>query len=63
MNDLLYRTTNRIKSSVPIYLKQKNRMSAFKKEVIYKKLGLFKKMTEEERMLMLSMHDTEIKMR
>ena len=60
-NELLDRAHKRIREQVPPYLKQKNRMSDFKKQVIYKKLGLFKKMTEEERMLMLSMQDAEKK--
>ena len=36
-------------------------MSAFKAEVIFKKLGLFKKLTEEERMMALSIQAVEKK--
>ena len=51
---ILGRTNTRIEQKNPPYLMSKNRMSNFKREDINKKLGLFKKMTEQERMLMLS---------
>ena len=60
-SQIMNQTNIRIDQKTPAYLKQKNRMSAFKAEVIYKKLGLFKKLTEEERMMALSIQAVEKK--
>ena len=51
---IMDRTNTRIVQKKPDYLQKKDRISNFKNEIIFKKLGLFKKMTEEERILMLS---------
>ena len=58
---LLKRTKVRIEHKTPVYLQQKNRMSDFKRQVIHKKLGLYKKLTEEERILALSIQAVEKK--
>ena len=51
---LLEGTNRRIEQRTPAYLMQKNRMTDFNRNVIQKQLGLFKKLTTEERMLHFS---------